>query len=139
MSLGLTLSALSRLRIVRSVASASSGPSNVAAMTSAMWASSSCSAVRAGRSRYPHVRLRANLPDRPHRAVRGRDAIHRADRPIGAASRGGRCDDPPALVAEGDYASAYDLLDGITNDGTIAVDTATLVELVLLGQAIRAT
>jgi hypothetical protein len=42
-----------------------------------------------------------------------------------------------ALVSEGDYASAYDLLDGITNDGTIAVDTATLVELVLLGQAIR--
>ena len=42
------------------------------------------------------------------------------------------------LVADGDYATAYDLLDGITNDGTIAVDTATLVELVLLGQAIRA-
>ena len=41
------------------------------------------------------------------------------------------------LVADGDYATAYDLLDGITNDGTIAVDTATLVELVLLGQAIR--
>jgi hypothetical protein len=43
------------------------------------------------------------------------------------------------LVADGDFASAYDLLDGITNDGTIAVDTATLVELVLLGQAIRAS
>ena len=42
------------------------------------------------------------------------------------------------LVADGDHATAYDLLDGITNDGTIAVDTATLVELVLLGQAIRA-
>ncbi len=40
-------------------------------------------------------------------------------------------------MADGDYATAYDLLDGITNDGTIAVDTATLVELVLLGQAIR--
>ena len=43
------------------------------------------------------------------------------------------------LVADGDYATAYDMLDGITNDGTIAVDTATLVELVLLGQAIRAS
>jgi hypothetical protein len=42
-----------------------------------------------------------------------------------------------ALVADGDHARAYELLDGITNDGTIAVDTATLVELVLLGQAIR--
>ena len=42
-------------------------------------------------------------------------------------------------VSGGDYATAYDLLDGITNDGTIAVDTATLVELVLLGQAIRAS
>jgi hypothetical protein len=42
------------------------------------------------------------------------------------------------LVADADYATAYDLLDGVTNDGTIAVDTATLVELVLLGQAIRA-
>ena len=42
-----------------------------------------------------------------------------------------------ALVAAGDHATAYTLLDGITNDGTIAVDTATLVELVLLGQAIR--
>ena len=39
----------------------------------------------------------------------------------------------------GDHEGAYDLLDGITNDGTIAVDTATLVELVLLGQAIRAS
>ena len=44
-----------------------------------------------------------------------------------------------ALLAAGDYARAYDLLDGVTNDGTIAVDTATLVELVLLGQAIRST
>ena len=43
------------------------------------------------------------------------------------------------LVAAGDHATAYDLLDGITNDGTVAVDTATLVELVLLGQAIRAS
>ena len=37
----------------------------------------------------------------------------------------------------GDFEEAYDLLDGITNDGTISVDTATLVEMVLLGQAIR--
>ena len=42
-----------------------------------------------------------------------------------------------ALVAAGDHEGAYDLLDAITNDGSIAVDTATLVELVLLGQAIR--
>jgi hypothetical protein len=42
-----------------------------------------------------------------------------------------------ALVAAGEHATAYDRLDTITNDGTISVDTATLVELVLLGQAIR--
>lgn len=40
-------------------------------------------------------------------------------------------------VAAGDHAAAYERLDAITNDGTISVDTATLVELVLLGQAIR--
>ena len=44
-----------------------------------------------------------------------------------------------SLLDAGDLEGAYDLLDGITNDGTIAVDTATLVELVLLGQAIRLT
>ena len=43
-----------------------------------------------------------------------------------------------SLVAAGDYERAYELLDAITNDGTISVDTSTLVELVLLGQAIRA-
>jgi hypothetical protein len=42
-----------------------------------------------------------------------------------------------ALVAAGEHATAYDRLDAITNDGTISVDTATLVEMVLLGQAIR--
>jgi hypothetical protein len=42
-----------------------------------------------------------------------------------------------ALVAAGDHAAAYERLDAITNDGTVSVDTATLVELVLLGQAIR--
>lgn len=42
-----------------------------------------------------------------------------------------------ALVAGGDHAAAFDRLDSITNDGTVSVDTATLVELVLLGQAIR--
>lgn len=41
------------------------------------------------------------------------------------------------LVAAGDHAAAYDQLDAITNDGTVSVDTATLVEMVLLGQAIR--
>ena len=44
-----------------------------------------------------------------------------------------------ALLEAGDFEGAYDLLDGITNDGTISVDTATLVEMVLLGQAIRLT
>jgi hypothetical protein len=43
-----------------------------------------------------------------------------------------------ALVAAGDHAAAYERLDAITNDGTVSVDTATLVDLVLLGQAIRA-
>jgi hypothetical protein len=40
-------------------------------------------------------------------------------------------------IAAGDTAAAYDRLDAITNDGTVSVDTATLVEIVLLGQAIR--
>ena len=44
-----------------------------------------------------------------------------------------------SLLDAGDFESAYDLLDGITNDGTVSVDTATLVEMVLLGQAIRST
>ena len=43
-----------------------------------------------------------------------------------------------ALVASGAHAAAYEGLDTITNDGTISVDTATLIEMVLLGQAIRA-
>jgi hypothetical protein len=42
-----------------------------------------------------------------------------------------------SLVAAGDHAAAYQRLDAITDDGTVAVDTSTLVELVLLGQAIR--
>jgi hypothetical protein len=42
-----------------------------------------------------------------------------------------------SLVEAGDHAAAYARLDAITNDGTITVDTAMLVELVLLGQAIR--
>ena len=42
------------------------------------------------------------------------------------------------LVAVGDLPAAFARLDAITNDGTVAVDTATLVEFVLLGQAIRA-
>jgi hypothetical protein len=44
-----------------------------------------------------------------------------------------------SLIAAGDHATAYARLDAITNDGTITADTATLVELVLLGQAIRAS
>ena len=43
-----------------------------------------------------------------------------------------------AKVDAGDLPAAFARLDAITNDGTVAVDTATLVEFVLLGQAIRA-
>lgn len=43
-----------------------------------------------------------------------------------------------ALVDAGDHATAFTRLDAITNDGTITVDTAMLVELVLLGQAVQA-
>ena len=43
-----------------------------------------------------------------------------------------------SLLADGDHRAAYGRLDAVTNDGTISVDTAILVELVLLGQAIRA-
>lgn len=42
-----------------------------------------------------------------------------------------------ALVDAGDHAAAFERLDAITNDGTITVDTAMLVELVLLGQAVH--
>ncbi len=41
-------------------------------------------------------------------------------------------------IAAGDHAAAFARLDAITDDGSITVDTAILVELVLLGQAIRA-
>ncbi len=41
-------------------------------------------------------------------------------------------------VEAGDHATAFARLDEITNDGMISVDTALLVELVLLGQAVRA-
>lgn len=41
------------------------------------------------------------------------------------------------LVESGDVDAAYAHLDSITNDGTVAVDTATLIEIVLLGQAIK--
>jgi len=44
-----------------------------------------------------------------------------------------------SLVARGDHASAYEHLDAITDDGTVSADTATLVEIVLLGQAIRSS
>jgi hypothetical protein len=44
-----------------------------------------------------------------------------------------------ALVDQGSLAEAYELLDSVTNEVTVPVETATLVELVLLGQAIRST
>ena len=42
-----------------------------------------------------------------------------------------------ALVAGGDLRGAFGRLDALTDDGTIHVDTSTLVELVLIGQAVR--
>ena len=42
-----------------------------------------------------------------------------------------------ALLASGSIAEAYERLDAATNDVTVPVETSTLVELVLLGQAIR--
>lgn len=44
-----------------------------------------------------------------------------------------------SLVEGGDHATAYTRLDAITDDAAIAFETAALVELVLLGQAIRST
>jgi len=42
------------------------------------------------------------------------------------------------LIERGEYAPAYARLDALTDDGSISVDTSMLVELVLLGQAVRA-
>lgn len=42
-----------------------------------------------------------------------------------------------ALLTSGSVSDAYELLDAATNEVTVPVETATLVELVLLGQAIR--
>jgi hypothetical protein len=42
-----------------------------------------------------------------------------------------------ALLGSGSIAEAYDRLDAATNEVTVPVETSTLVELVLLGQAIR--
>ena len=42
-----------------------------------------------------------------------------------------------ALLDAGDHAAAYARLDAITDDPSRTFDTADLVELVLLGQAIR--
>lgn len=41
------------------------------------------------------------------------------------------------LIDAGDHAAAFRLLDGITDVSTIEFETAMLVELVLLGQALR--
>ena len=43
------------------------------------------------------------------------------------------------LVAQGSLSDAYELLDSATNEVTVPVETSTLVELVLLGQAIRSS
>jgi hypothetical protein len=41
------------------------------------------------------------------------------------------------LVERGDHALAYARLDALTDDASVTFETAVLVELVLLGQAIR--
>jgi hypothetical protein len=43
-----------------------------------------------------------------------------------------------SLVERGDHPGAYARLDAITDTATVSFETAALVELVLLGQAIRA-
>jgi hypothetical protein len=43
-----------------------------------------------------------------------------------------------SLVDGGDHAAAFARLDAITDDATVTFETSMLVELVLLGQAIRA-
>jgi hypothetical protein len=42
-----------------------------------------------------------------------------------------------ALTDDGDVAAAFDLLDAITDASATEFETATLVELVLIGQALR--
>ncbi len=44
-----------------------------------------------------------------------------------------------SLIERGEHAAAYARLDAITDASTVQFETAALVELVLLGQAIRAT
>jgi hypothetical protein len=43
-----------------------------------------------------------------------------------------------SLVDGGDHAAAFARLDAITDDATVRFETSVLVEVVLLGQAIRA-
>ena len=45
--------------------------------------------------------------------------------------------DVRARIAAGDLRGAFDRLDALTDDEAIDVDTAALVELVLIGQAVR--
>jgi hypothetical protein len=44
-----------------------------------------------------------------------------------------------SLIERGDYATAYARLDALTDDASVTFETALLVELVLLGQAIRSS
>ena len=90
--------------------------------------------------RYANGEAGSVLPHRPDRARRGRAAVRsalldRLEPVLPAGRRGRRCG---RMVDAGDLEPAFERLDAITNDGTVAVDTATLVEFVLLGQAIRA-
>ncbi|MEP6637828.1 MAG: hypothetical protein ABJC39_00635 [Chloroflexota bacterium] len=42
-----------------------------------------------------------------------------------------------AMLVRSEHGAAFARLDALTDDGTITADTAILIELVLLGQAIR--
>jgi hypothetical protein len=44
-----------------------------------------------------------------------------------------------SLLAAGSLEAAYDRLDAITNEVTAPIETATLVDLVLVGQAVRSS
>lgn len=56
---------------------------------------------------------------------------------LGPRLSGGDAAELRALVARGDLRAAFERLDALTDDETLGVETADLVELVLIGQAVR--
>lgn len=44
-----------------------------------------------------------------------------------------------ALLADGSLEAAFERLDAVTNETTAHIETATLVDLVLVGQAVRSS